>query len=378
VTGVFALAALLVLTPPLRGKPSDRSFLDRAWSLAGAIVDEDSRYYLKFGGITTGAGFSVGPGVRLKGLVNGRFDVNTVAVVSHRKYLLAEASVTTDALVVPALRTGLFVRRKYFPQEDFFGVGIGSREADRVTFTYDETAAGALATLGDESPLRAQARLEFRHPDVGGGHDGSHPSVEALFADATAPGLDRQPDFLVGSAAVAYDDATPAGRPSEGGRYEATFSRYWGRGTSAYDFARLDVDLRHYLAVAGDEHVLALRGAASVTGAPAGARVPFYYLPRLGGGESLRAVQHFRFYDGNSLLVQAEYRWRFSRFVEAAWFYDAGTVAPRVADLALDRLFSDVGVGVRFGTGSNAFLRIEAAFGQDDTSRVFVKFSGGF
>jgi outer membrane translocation and assembly module TamA len=188
----------------------------------------------------------------------------------------------------------------------------------------------------------------------------------------------RQPDLLVGTATVNYEDAAPPGRPQAGGRYEASLSRYWGRGTSTDDFVRFDLDLRHYLAVVTEGHVVALRAAASMTGALGQAQVPFYYLPRLGGGNSLRAVQHFRFYDRNSVLFQAEYRWLLHRFVETALFYDTGTVVPRLTTLAGGRMFSDVGVGVRFGIDSNAFVRIEAAFGNNDTSRVFVKFSGEF
>jgi hypothetical protein len=165
VPGVFALAALLVLAPPPEGSPSDRSLLDRARSVAGGILDEDSRYYLKFGGITTGAGFSVGPGVRWRGLAGGRLDADAVAIVSHRRYLLAEASVTTLVPGLRSVRTGFFARRKFFPQEDFFGVGIESQQSDRVSFTYDETAAGALATVGNESRLKAEGRLEYRHPE---------------------------------------------------------------------------------------------------------------------------------------------------------------------------------------------------------------------
>ncbi|MGE5815814.1 MAG: hypothetical protein ACM36C_15100, partial [Acidobacteriota bacterium] len=212
------------------------------------MLGEDSPYYVRMGGITTGAGFSLGPGVRLKDLAGGRLDLDAIAIVSHRKYLLAETSVTTPVPAVRGLRVGGYARRKYFPQEDFFGTGAQSEYDDRVNYSYDETAGGAMLTTR-ASRLQFDARLEYRRPDVGGGHDDSVPSIEWRFTDRSAPGLLRQPDYLVGAASVTYEGATPVGHPREGGRYEVSVGRFWGRQTSAYDFLRLDADLRQYVPI---------------------------------------------------------------------------------------------------------------------------------
>jgi outer membrane protein assembly factor BamA len=378
VLSAVALTALLAVPPAARQPSESPSFLSRLWSIAGLVFDEDSRYYLQIGGITTGAGFSLGPGVRFRGLAGGLLDLDAVTVVSYRQYLLAEGSLTTTALGVSGLRAGVFARRKYFPQEDFFGVGLDSSLADRVSYTYDETAAGALVTFDTASPLTFDARLEYRRPDIGPGHDESFPSIEALFTDPSAPGLLRQPDFVVGSVSLTYEGATPAGHPGRGGRYQAAISRFSGRGANTYDFLRFDADLRQYVPVVRDRHLVVMRAVTALTNAPDGASVPFYYLPSLGGSSGLRGFHEFRFRDRNALMLQAEYRWLPARFVESAVFYDAGVAAPRRSGLTRDRMVSDYGVGLRFGTDSRVFFRVEAAFGSGEGTRVFAKFSGAF
>ena len=79
-----------------------------------------------------------------------------------------------------------------------------------------------------------------------------------------------------------------------------------------------------------------------------GQQIPFFMLPSLGGGSTLRGYSSWRFRDQNSLLLQAEWRIMVNRFSTLAFFYDAGKVAARTADLDFDGLKDDFGFGVRF------------------------------
>ena len=49
-------------------------------------------------------------------------------------------------------------------------------------------------------------------------------------------------------------------------------------------------------------------------------------LPSLGGGSNLRGYSSWRFRDRNSLLLQGEWRIMVNRFMDTAFFYDAGKV----------------------------------------------------
>ena len=75
--------------------------------------------------------------------------------------------------------------------------------------------------------------------------------------------------------------------------------------------------------------------------------MPFFMLPAVGGGSSLRGYSSWRFRDQNSLLLQAEWRIMVNRYLDIAFFYDAGKVTARTKDLDFDGLKSDFGIGVR-------------------------------
>ncbi len=84
-------------------------------------------------------------------------------------------------------------------------------------------------------------------------------------------------------------------------------------------------------------------------------------LPALGGGSSLRGFSSWRFRDQNSLLLQAEWRIMVNRYLDMAFFYDAGKVAARTPDLDFDGLKDDYGIGLRFHGPFATPLRVEMA-----------------
>lgn len=341
-------------------------------------IGEGGRYYLKFGGITTGAGLAAGPGIRIRRLAGGSIDVTGFVVTSLRRYVLAQGAITAPRLADTRVQLSAFARRKYFPQEDFFGIGPGSNRPDRVNYTYKENAFGGFAGFDLAPALHAETRVEYLLPDVGAGKDTLMPSIEARFADATAPGLDFQPAFLMTRASMDLNYATPVGNPRHGGRYLGAVSRYSDRDGGRYTFNRYELDLRQYVPFLKDRRVLVFRALASFSDAPSGGEVPFYFQQTLGGSTTLRGFRDYRFRDRNLLLLQGEYRWEILPALDAALFYDAGKVAPRASDLDFDDLQSDYGFGFRFGTNRGVFLRVDAGFGSRDGKRYFIKFGHVF
>ena len=101
--------------------------------------------------------------------------------------------------------------------------------------------------------------------------------------------------------------------------------------------------------------------------------VPYFLLPSLGSGSTLRGYPGWRFRDRHSLLLTGEFRWIPSRRgIDMAVFYDAGKVTPRWNDLSLNGLKSNVGVGVRFHGPRATPLRIELAKGREGFNLVFA------
>ena len=72
-------------------------------------------------------------------------------------------------------------------------------------------------------------------------------------------------------------------------------------------------------------HAAAARGLGALAARPGrddlhedGQEIPFFMLPALGGGSSLRGFTSWRFRDRNSLLLQAEWRVIVNRFLDMA------------------------------------------------------------
>src|SRR6185437_12228793 len=78
-----------------------------------------------------------------------------------------------------------------------------------------------------------------------------------------------------------------------------------------------------------------------------------------GGSEDLRGFLPFRFYDQNSLVLNAEYRWHLMSILDMALFADGGKVFPRRGELNFSHLQGDGGIGFRFNYEGRPFMRID-------------------
>jgi outer membrane protein assembly factor BamA len=118
--------------------------------------------------------------------------------------------------------------------------------------------------------------------------------------------------------------------------------------------------------------VLSLHGRVETTDAKDGQAVPFFMLPSLGGGSSLRGFSSWRFRDRHSLLLQAEWRVLVNSFFDTALFYDAGKVTSRWSDLDFKDLKSDFGIGFRMHGPAATPLRIEFAKSNEGLAIIFA------
>ena len=106
--------------------------------------------------------------------------------------------------------------------------------------------------------------------------------------------------------------------------------------------------------------------------------MPFFMMPALGGGSTLRGYRSWRFRDLSSLLLQAEWRIMVSRYLDLAFFYDAGKVASRAADLDFDGLKDDYGIGLRFHGPFATPLRVEVARSRERSFALVFSSSAAF
>ena len=121
--------------------------------------------------------------------------------------------------------------------------------------------------------------------------------------------------------------------------------------------------------------MLSFRGRVQTAFDKDGQQIPFFMLPALGGGSTLRGYSSWRFRDQNSLLLQAEWRIMVNRYLDLAFFYDAGKVTARTSDLDFDGLKDDFGFGLRFHGPFATPLRVELARSRESRSQFIFSSS---
>lgn len=268
-------------------------------------------------------------------------------------------------------------RYRYLPEEDFYGLGPDASLDQRTIYLHKETRAYLRTGVQFGPHVALSATGGFQWNELGSGRSSRHPSIETLFDDAQAPGLDDPPDYLRLGVQAFLDLRDEPGNPHRGLMVGALFERFDQRGDNAASFDRLGVDVRGFIPLGSPQRVLALRSAVLVDEPESGGRVPFFMQQSLGGSHTLRGFDSFRFRGEKILLLQAEYRWEPVAFWELLVFTDAGTVSEAASKLELSALEWDYGFGTRFKTYRDVVLRLEIAFSQE-TTRYFIRGSSSF
>jgi hypothetical protein len=359
--------------------PYQPNGLERALNIAEtrvlATLGRDG-VHAKLGSLATGSGFAFGAGYRNRRLLEREGALTLWAAASLKTYWAVEARFDMPSLAAGRVMLGTYARRQNYPQEDFFGVGPDARRENHTSFQMENTIVGGRASVKPTRVLTIGGGLEYSSPDVGPGKNAAVPTIAARFDDTTAPGLSGARDFLRTSAFLEVDYRQPK-NARRGGWYRLEASRA-GESSDAYTFRRVDLDLRQYASILAERRVLAVRLFASTSDPIAGARVPFYLMPSLGGHDSLRGFRDYRFRGPHAILTQTEYRFEIWSGLDAALFYDAGKAALRRADLTLTRLEDAYGFGFRFNTDNGVILRIDAGFGSRDGKHLYIVFGDVF
>jgi hypothetical protein len=364
------------LTPP-RHPGLERALMDlESGRVFERLLNPAEGLYPKIGNITTGSGFSFGPGYRYPRWFDGQLEFSTFAAASFSHYWMLDARLQAPRLADGRVGLGVHAQRYDFPKEDFFGLGPDSSRDNEVIYGLRNTVLGGYGTVRPMPWLNLTAAVDYYSPHIDAISE--EESLLNVFSPTDAPGVLVQPDFFRYSGTVEVNNRFPLGNPRRGGRYAITYHRYDDSEIDLFSFNRVDIDLQQYVPLVKDRRVLALHARAVMTDPDADAEVPFYFQPTLGGPDDLRGFRHFRFRDRNTLLFQAEYRWEIFTAVDGAIFYDIGKVAPRRQDFNLSDFERDFGIGFRFGTSNGVFLRVEGAFGSSAGAHFVLRFGNVF
>lgn len=254
--------------------------------------------------------------------------------------------------------------------DSFFGSGPDSKKSDRLRYRIKD-ALGEMATgyqITDNLGFTVKAGY-IEHSLACGR---SNPTFCDSLPQPFPPGTLNPPNYFRLQASFLIDFRDEVGVPHRGFMWAFGWTK-WNNvnAGNGFNFNQLSTDVRGYLPLGTKRHVIALRGLfVNEDPAPAN-RVPFFLQPSLGGSNSLRGYDTFRFQGDKAMLIQAEYRWDIVQPFGVALFGDTGTVANRGSRLSVDELKSDWGVGFRILGSRTVLLRIDEAFSNEGAHTQF-------
>ena len=361
---------------------SGDGFVDKAkgWAEKHQIIErlngDVDGWYPRLGGMTRGGGFALGPGYRFHA---GDVLVDLSAGISLKAYKAVDAKVRWFQAAGERVELWTNYRYEDFPQEDFFGMGFDSTEAARTSYGFKSHDFTAHGFVKPAAWLRTGTTIGYLKPSIGAGRDKNFPTIEAVFTDLDAPGLAAQPDFFHTTLFADVDYRDQRGNPRSGGFYHASYGIWNDQSFDEYDFRRFDLNLRQYVPlVASKSHVVSGSFGVSYVNNETGQRVPFYFLPYVGGVDTIRSFREFRFKDENAMWLSAEYDWAPIKWVSLAAFVDAGKVAHDWEDVGFEGMKKGYGFGFRVHSRKQTFARFDVATGGGEGWQTFLKLGAGF
>jgi hypothetical protein len=339
--------------------------IDRARSL-GSFTGSPTGFYPQVTTIYPGGSLAFGGGYKHAMGDNTAFDVDGAWSLQNFKKLEAVLSVPLVRGDSPWLTGSVEAGWMDAPEVAFYGIGNDSPD-NETHFAYRPTTVGMNVSTVPWHHLRFGGGAHYVAIDAVTALEGPPEALDVLPVPVV---LADAPRYLRSQAGVEYDWVSTDGYPHSGGRYRVSLEDHADRSGSQLSFRALEAELIQFVPIVHETLGLAFHGLATITDDGTGDRIPVYLMPSLGGNNSIRGYQSFRFRDSHRLLLTAETRWRALRFLEVALFYDAGKVASETDDLNLSGLRSSYGVGARVINVKRTVFRVEVARNDQQSWRM--------
>jgi hypothetical protein len=327
----------------------------------------------ELGGLPTGGGFSLGPRYVRRDWLREHLISDTYLVGSTKKWYKGQSTFDFVGLMDNHLQLtagGAYQNAASMP---YYGEGSNSSEDNRSDYRSEFTSAhfgGKFRFLGQK--LSAGYSVGGLLVNVGPGDLGSWPSTNEIFSGANTPGLEKQSNFITGTASIAANLTTPGFSNSKGLILEAQDTQFWDQSDTNSSFHLLQTQATYYVPFINGMRTLAFRARNETTFHAAGQQVPFYLQPTLGGPDDLRGYERYRYYDNGTSLLSGEYKWSVAGSVEMALFGDGGNVYSRPGLIGLRELRGDGGFGVRFKDKQQEIMRFDVGVSPEGVKVWFV------
>jgi hypothetical protein len=327
----------------------------------------------QLGGLPTGGGFSLGPRYVRRGLLDEHLISDSYFVGSTKKWYKGQQTLDFVGLMDNHLEftaAGAYQNAASMP---YYGQGPDSNKNNRSDFRSEFTSAH----FGGQFHLLRQ-KLSTGYSvggllvNVGPGDLGGWPSTDKIFNEANTPGLEKQSNFITGTASVTANLTSPSFSNPKGLVVEAQDTQFWDQSGNNSSFHLLQTQATYYVPFINGMRALAFRARNETAFHEAGQQVPFYLQPTLGGPDDLRGYERYRFYDNGTSVLSGEYRWSVAGSVEMALFGDGGNVYGRPGLIGLRDLRGDGGIGMRFKNKQQEIMRFDVGFSPEGVKVWFV------
>ena len=248
-----------------------------------------------------GGGFTLGAGYRR--FVSAYNTIDLRGSITFSGYKRIEAEFLAPRLFDRRGRLSVIGGWREATSVGFYGIGTGPTSVDdRANYAFTQPYA---STTLDFWPTRRlfllQGGLELSQwsQESGGG---SAPSVEEVYTPETLPGLGASPTYVHVQGTAGIDSRVSPGYARRGGFYGVTAHRFVDT-DDTYSFTKMEYEALHHIPVLRDAWVLSLHARVETTHTGDDEQIPFFMLPALGGGSSMRGFASWRFRDRNSVMV---------------------------------------------------------------------------
>jgi hypothetical protein len=151
--------------------------------------------------------------------------------------------------------------------------------------------------------------------------------------------------YLHSQVTIGIDWRTSPGYSRRGGFYSATLHQYIPSRDDQFGFQMVQHEAVQHVPILRETCGALVPRPRAVVDRQGRARDAVFPVALARGGSTLRGYSSRRFHDRNTPLLQAEWRIMINRYLDMAFFYDTGKVAPTRSELDLHGLKDDFGIG---------------------------------
>jgi len=296
----------------------ERGLLDGARSGEGK-----NGWQLIMGGMRPGQGAAFGLGYRRSDLFRDLIGVRGTARGSFQEAFMFDFEVDLQKMRSKKSYLDFYMKYENSPQMDYYGAGFDSDKNDRTSYRLEDTGLdfrGGIEVLPN-FVLGGNVGGLFVH--TGRGTRSDVPSTEEVFE--SVPGLNEDTAFGRWGGDIFYDYLDRRNGPRSGGFYAVRFDSYHELDLEKFSFRQWQFEARQFIPYFNKSRVIAFRIRSTLSFPREGQQIPFYRQPRLGGNDSIRGFNLYRYYDDHSLLMTVEHRWHSFSGLDMALFLEIRT-----------------------------------------------------